>query len=117
MNSDTALKNTFSSVRNFKSNILITFCVTRVLKLEFLQQMYATQLFCIFFKANTFSETQPKKLQILLISKFEKLFLGYEFSSYLAGLYLLVVRMLRQQNVSNDVRKDSPLKTYQSRYG
>ena len=55
------------------------FCVTRVLKLDFLQLMYGSLMILppscvVFLKANIFSKTEREKLQSCLISKFEKLF-------------------------------------------
>ena len=52
---------------------------------------FATQLlFLIFLKANVFSKPERKKLQIFLMSKLNNLFLGSEFSSHLARLFLPV---------------------------
>ena len=55
------------------------FCVTRVLKLDFLQLMYGSLMILppscvVLLKANIFSKTEREKLQSYLISKFEKLF-------------------------------------------
>ena len=64
-------------IRKSESNTLIK-CIwcDSCLKFEFLQQMYGSLYIlphCVLLKANIFSKTGPKNLQILLVSKFEKL--------------------------------------------
>ena len=65
---------------------------------------YATQLFCMFLKAILFSKTEHKKLQMFVITKFGKAFLGSQFNSSVSS-----GSFFQRQNVDSDVRKDSAM--------
>ena len=76
----------------------------------------ATQLFCVLLKANEFSKTERKKLQTLLISKFEKLFIVSEFSSYLTGLFLPVNLSKRETMTSGTIGLYKPVRVFRPLY-
>ena len=79
MNKNRALKDMFClivSVQNDKC-ILCEACLKTRYFTANVWRFYdfSTKLFCIFLKANIFSNTERRKmLQLILISKFEKLF-------------------------------------------
>ena len=65
----------------FKNSNIYNKCVAH-------KSFYRPAVLCIFESQNIFSKTERKKLQNVLISL--KSFLGSEFSSYPAGLFLPV---------------------------
>ena len=68
MNNDRALKKKFcqkSSVQHIKCTLCDACLNSRIFTANvWLINDFATQLFCIFLKANVFSKTERKKLQI-----------------------------------------------------